>query len=385
MNNNRRKRNTLVYLFLGVAFVIVAICTAYFVRYETGRVRVTTELADGSVFSGYWRMGEPFGAGVLVTKDGELVEGNWTDGHLDSGLVVARNYTYEGKLENYLPNGYGSCLYKNGVRYYGFWKKGIKEGLGKLITPRGELAFGIWVNGELPRVPGQLYEPGNHVYGIDVSRHQDKIDWEHMALFADSTGSVSGKLKESVYLQPVLFAVIKSTEGADFTDTEHKRNMEQARRCGIVAGAYHFLRLSDIDEQIKNFINNSDLQPGDLPPVLDMELSNADMKRYHKKAVAYAHKWLDAMEKHYGVRPMLYTYDTYYNDYLAGQGFDGYDFFIARYNPETMPRVPHLEIWQYTEHGKAGGIRKFVDLDFFFGNYANFEKYVREKGIQKKC
>lgn len=378
----KRKRSSLLYVFIGLCLCIAAACITYFVLYETGYVHVNTELPDGSFFSGYWKMGEPFGEGMLVTKDGEVIEGVWNDGHLDSGLVINKEFTYEGRLKDYLPEGYGSCHYKNGVQYYGFWKNGIKDGLGRLTTPKGELAFGMWKNGELPPVPGQKYEPGQHVFGIDVSKHQANINWEHMCLYADSVGRVEGNLTSSKYLQPVLFAVIKSTEGADFQDKKYTENMIQARRCGIVAGAYHFLRLSDIDEQINNFIKNTVLLPGDFPPVLDIELSNAEMAKNKTKAIAYAHKWLEAMEKHYGVKPILYTYDSFYNDYLRGQGFDGYDYFIARYDPTKQPTVPHLEIWQYSEHGHAGGIKKFVDLDFFFGSYANFRHYVDTKCIQ---
>lgn len=106
------------------------------------------------------------------------------------------------------------------------------------------------------------------------------------------------------------------------------------------------------------------------------------MRKYTDKAVEYAHKWLQAMEEHYGVKPMLYTYDSYYNSYLKGKGLEKYDFFIARYNQDVMPRVPHLEIWQFSEKGNTGGIENKVDLDIFMGDYAKFIKYVEKNGIQ---
>lgn len=374
-----REKITGVFLILSLCGVVAAL--AYFVLYQTGFIHVTKEFSDGSVFSGYWKMGEPFGEGVLITANGELIEGKWDDGKLKSGVVVARDFTYMGGLKDYLPDGYGCCHYKNGVRYHGYWKNGEKEGLGKIVSPKGEIAFGEWKDGELPPVAGSRYKTGEKVYGIDVSNHQSYINWEDLALYADSAGIVTGNLKDSPFVQPVLFAVIKSTEGADWVAHSFNRNFAEAKRCGIVRGAYHFLRLSDIDGQIKNFIEHTVLEPGDLPPVLDMELDNREMKRHADLACEYAHKWLDAMERHYGVKPILYTYDSYYNSYLKGKGFDGYDFFIARYNPETMPRVPHLEIWQFSEKGKAGGVRKNVDLDLFMGDYKAFEKYMHENGI----
>lgn len=377
----RRRRFTMESGFLIMSLVAVAAALTFFILYETGYVHVTKQLSDGSIFSGYWKMGEPFGEGVLVTTNGKLIEGVWENGKLSSGIVVGRDFTYTGGLKDYLPDGYGSCHYKNGVRYHGFWKDGVKNGLGKITSQKGEIAFGEWKNGELPPVEGSRYHTGQVVYGIDVSNHQGVIDWQNLELYADSAGVVSGGRDKSPFVQPVLFAVVKSTEGADFVASSFKRNFAEAKRCGIVRGAYHFLRLSDIDGQIENFIENTPLEPGDLPPVLDMELDNREMARHSARAIEFAHKWLDAMEEHYGVKPILYTYDSYYNKYLKGHGFEDYDFFIARYNPETMPRVPHLEIWQFSEKGKAGGIKKFVDLDIFMGDYAEFDQYMHKNAI----
>lgn len=377
---NKSSRSVVVFLFLSLAIVLAGL--VYFGLYETGHIHVTRTLSDGSIFSGYWKMGEPFGEGVLVTANGELIEGKWNEGKLESGIVVAKEFTYMGGLKDLLPDGYGSCHYKNGTRYYGYWEKGVKNGLGKLFSPKDEVAFGIWKDGELPPVKGQDYKWGTDIYGIDVSNHQKDIDWDNLEFYADSLGKVTGNLKSSPFLQPVLFAFVKSTEGADWVAHTYERNFAEAKRCGIVRGAYHFLRLSDIDGQIKNFIDHTVLEPGDLPPVLDMELDNRVMRKYTDKAVEYAHKWLQAMEKHYGVKPMLYTYDSYYNSYLKGKGLEKYDFFIARYNPDVMPRVPHLEIWQFSEKGNSGGIKSKVDLDIFMGDYAKFVKYVEKNGIQ---
>lgn len=302
--------------------------------------------------------------------------------HQHIGELDEPGFRYSGEMTDSIPDGYGSAIYADGGRYYGFWSMGKRQGLGKMELPDGTLRFGVWEQDTLPKVKGALYSPGDHIYGIDVSNHQSKIAWENMELYADSTGIVHDNLHSSPFLQPVMFAVIKSTEGADWVAESYASNYRDAKICGITAGAYHFMRLSDIEEQIKNFITHTHLEPGDLPPVLDIELPNREMRRHAAKAVAYAHRWLQAMERHYGVKPILYTYDSYYNSYLKGKGFEKYDFFIARYNPEESPRVPHLEIWQFSEHGKAGGIKKYVDLDAFQGDYADFLHYLQRNAIR---
>lgn len=63
-----RGRRPFAVVFLLVALGAVVAAFVYFALYQTGHIHVTREFSDGSIFSGYWRMGEPFGEGVLVTS-----------------------------------------------------------------------------------------------------------------------------------------------------------------------------------------------------------------------------------------------------------------------------------------------------------------------------
>ncbi len=104
--------------------------------------------------------------------------------------------------------------------------------------------------------------PTNYaIHGIDVSKYQDVIDWE----------SVKEMNVEGVQLQ---FAFIKATEGNNNEDRYFKRNWRKAKDAGITRGAYHFFIATKSGKtQAENFIKTVDLQPGDLPPVLDVEQS----------------------------------------------------------------------------------------------------------------
>lgn len=106
------------------------------------------------------------------------------------------------------------------------------------------------------------------------------------------------------------------------------------------------------------------------------------MLRDHSRIVAIAKEWLEEVESYYGIKPIIYTYDSYYRDYLHGHGFDDYDFWIASYSRE--PRFRHCVIWQFSQTGKAHGIGHAVDLNVFRGgDYSDFKEYVRRKGIQR--
>ncbi len=297
------------------------------------------------------------------------------------GTLSASNYEYAGGVRKGKQHGYGVCRYKNGNVYYGYWDMGYKHGLGRLVYADGSIDFGTWKRGKLAKPKGKKFKVGKRCYGIDVAKYQKKIDWTKLQLYADANGIVrTRKSKTARFSQPVLFALIKSTEGTTIVDPYFKRNFRQAKRCGIIRGAYHFLSVnSPVEEQVAYFIANTPLEPGDLPPVLDLEINKKVMARNHKKVVAMAKQWLEAVEKHYGVKPIIYTYNNYYRDYLKGHGFDDYDFWIARYGDE--PSVKGWDIWQLTDKARVPGIGHAVDVDLFRGTYTDLLRYVEERPI----
>jgi len=298
------------------------------------------------------------------------------------GELRTSRYVYTGGILGGKQHGYGVCRYTNGDVYYGHWNRGYKEGLGRLDFADGRMSFGYWNRGVLSAVKGAGFKVGKRVYGIDVAKYQKRIDWDKLSLCADAAGRVHPGRRKDKYLQPVLFAMIKSTEGATLQDPNFKRNFREAKKHGIIRGAYHFLTVqSSVDEQVKNFIDNTPLETGDMPPVLDLEISKAIMKKNHAQVRRMAREWLRRIEKHYGVKPIIYTYENYYKLYMRGKGFDDYDFWIARYSAE--PSARRWEIWQFTDRGRCTGIDHNVDIDLFRGDYAALKKYVKTKGIRR--
>ena len=300
-----------------------------------------------------------------------------------AGELRTANYTYSGGVKDGKQNGYGVCRYSNGTTYYGYWDMGYKQGVGRMEFADGTLEFGQWVKGRYTKPKGQKFVQGVKAYGIDVSKYQKDVDWTRLSLSADASGKVVPSGKNARYRQPVLFALMKSTQGTTIVDPTFKKNFAEAKRCGIIRGAYHFLSVSSpVAEQVKYFIANTPLEPGDMPPVLDLEIDKKTMQKDHAKVVKMAKEWLKLIEKHYGVKPIIYTYNNYYIDYLKGHGLDDYDYWIARYGSE--PSARHWEIWQFTEKGVCKGIDHAVDIDLFRGDFTDLKAYVKQKGIKAK-
>ena len=294
-------------------------------------------------------------------------------------------YTYEGGVSGNKFNGYGVCRYRNGNVYSGYWDNDFKSGIGRMIYADGTIEFGQWKRGKIDIPQGQNFKPGKAVYGIDVAKYQGQIDWTVLGLRCDASGQVLTKGGTDKYLQPVLFAFMKSTQGVTIIDPYFKRNFTEAKRVGIARGAYHFFTPgADARAQAEYFIANTPLEKGDLPPVLDLEIDAKVMKAQHKQIIKKAKEWCKIIEKHYGCKPIIYTYDSYYRDYIKGHGLDHYDCWIARYRPDA-PTAKHWEFWQFTDKGRTRGISNHtVDIDKFNGDYHQFQKFLKKNGVKRE-
>lgn len=191
---------------------------------------------------------------------------------------------------------------------------------------------------------------GYSVHGIDVSAYQGRIDWPEVARHA------------------VRFAFIKASEGVSLQDPRFARNWREARTAGICRGAYHyFLPNRDGAEQARLFIQTVPLEPGDLPPVLDVESAQFHDVALMRREVAV---WLRLVETHYGVKPILYSNHSFYRRHLTGH-FDDYPLWLAHYEVER-PALPADKwiIWQHSDEAYVPGIRGTVDFNVFQGSYA---------------
>lgn len=343
---------------------------------------------NGGQYRGNMKDGIPEGEGHFVKSDMTYI-GQWISGELTYGNIQSPKYKYEGGIQNLKFQGYGICHYKDGHTYKGYWNQDSKEGLGLLYYPDGKMTFAFYKAG-IAKIPdGQNYQHGNVAYGIDVSRHQGRIEWPDMYFSANNNGGVNGNLDATPkHIQPVLFSFVKSTEGSDIVDARFAENYSEAKRCSILRGAYHFLSLkSSGRDQAQNFIDHTIIEAGDFPPVLDIEkyesaqvnLSDEEFS----KIVPIAKEWLQEIEKHYNVKPIIYTNMRTYVKFLKPDTFFGKYYYWIAYPGSTPPNVPNCIIWQFHHHGKVAGINdNYVDINKFFGSYSELMKFVEKEGIK---
>ena len=199
------------------------------------------------------------------------------------------------------------------------------------------------------------------IHGIDVSKYQDIIAWDEVKAM---------KVKDV----KLGFAFIKATEGIGNSDPHFKRNWKKSKDNGVIRGAYHFFIASkDGRLQAENFIDEVELEPGDLPPVLDVEQLNGATAEQLKTEIK---KWLDIVEFHYHVKPIIYTNVDFYKRNL-GKTFDDYPLWLAHYYQPEKPRISRSWVfWQHSDQGRVNGIAGKVDFNVFNGDSTEFRKLL---------
>jgi len=202
---------------------------------------------------------------------------------------------------------------------------------------------------------------GFKIHGIDVSSYQGNIYWLAVAQMQDQDVNIK-------------FAFIKATEGLKDVDKQYKRNWQKAKEANITRGAYHyFLATKSGRLQAQNFIKTVQLQPGDLPPVLDVEELygvRPDSMRSRVNA------WLNAVENAYNIRPVIYTSAAFYKNFL-GHDFDEYPLWVAHYFVKEQPGVDEgWYFWQHNATGKVNGIKTRVDFNVFSGDTTLFNSLL---------
>ncbi|MDR1896228.1 MAG: glycoside hydrolase family 25 protein [Prevotellaceae bacterium] len=198
---------------------------------------------------------------------------------------------------------------------------------------------------------------GYNLHGIDVSHYQGNLDWTQIE---NATGGKKNEIKIS-------FAFIKATEGRSITDRMFKENWDKIEKTNLIRGAYHyFIPTRSATEQAQNFIANVKLKKGDLPPVLDVEV----VGRYGSAKLKENMKiWLDIVEKHYGMKPIIYSYMDFYEMYLGNDSdFKQYPLWIAHYYKKKVKFKRSWIFWQHNDKGIIPGIDKPMDFNVFNGD-----------------
>jgi lysozyme len=187
------------------------------------------------------------------------------------------------------------------------------------------------------------------------------------------------------------FAVIKATQGDAYTDADFAANWAALKAAHVVRGAYHFFDATVSGVTQANYFLGvvGTIEPGDLPPVLDIEcpvsgesdcLGNGSSGAAPAAQITQAmNDFLATVKKATGLTPIVYSYGSWFSDNgVDTTGLQNYPLWIADYSGTTCFEVPApwtaATIWQYDSSGSVGGIN--VDDDYFLGTAAQLGTFT---------
>ena len=197
--------------------------------------------------------------------------------------------------------------------------------------------------------------------GLDVSTWNGTIKW--------------AKVAKAGYR----FAFGKATEGTSFNDKTYTTNRNGSEGAGLVFGAYHFARPAGANianatasaiRQANHFLAIAGPQPGELPPVLDLEATGNLPK---KRLLAWTLAWLAQITARTGVEPFVYTSPLFWKGHLGDStaaAAAGTGLWIAHWTSMTNPLVPAQnwngngwKFWQWTNCLAVPGVEHCSDGD----------------------
>lgn len=176
----------------------------------------------------------------------------------------------------------------------------------------------------------------------DVSHHQPNID-----LRAAKAAGLGGLYH-------------KATEGSTIKDKLYPGRRKLAKQLGLPFGAYHFARPDsprDAVAEAKAFLAYAKPAPGDLIPVLDLEVTG---KLNQSQLKAWVAAFSAEVKRQTGVMPMLYCPWDLGTPNIA---------WVPRYNNTNTPPKIQWDVWQFS-NGVYGSPNSFpglghVDLNTF--------------------
>lgn len=336
---------------------------------------------------GYWQdcryhIGH-FVGGKAICRDpqGRIVSALWDGDTIVSAIRIDSQGVYQGQMDRQMQAcGQGTMDEWDGCHKEGFWRDDVQHGFGFDSSPQHQLRIGEWRNGKF--LGERMRYTAQRIYGIDISRFQHEIGRRRFPINWKQLRITSFGSRHDIGNQtfPVSFAYIKATEGINIRNRYFPADYQQARLHNIRVGAYHFFSMhTPAIEQAHHFLRTAKIQANDLPPVLDVEPTDAQVKKIGGDEVLMQRIriWMNIVERRTGKRPILYVNQGFVNRHMnnAADIKQRHNIWIARYS-QYKPDVK-LVYWQLCQDGRVSGIKGYVDINVFNGYQGQYEEFLR--------
>ena len=206
--------------------------------------------------------------------------------------------------------------------------------------------------------------------GIDVSRHNGKINWPKV---------------KAAGIDYVIIRCGYGTNKKRYDDSKWEYNVTQCEKYGIPYGVYIYSYANTTKRVKSEIAHTKRLLKGHHPqyPVY-YDLEDRVVRKKGKTFITNsALKFCKAIKKA-GYTPGVYASRSWWNSYLSSSSMDKYEKWIAEWrNTGTIYSKPY-GMWQSSSRYQVSGISGRVDLDFSYKQYGGNTpgKWVKDSGGQ---
>jgi len=208
--------------------------------------------------------------------------------------------------------------------------------------------------------------------GIDVSKHQGKIDWA------------------KVKADGIQFAIIRCGWGNDITsqdDVQFENNVNGCEVNGIPWGVYLYSYATNLTEAESEVQHVLRLLKGKLPlyPVyIDMEDADGYKKKRNvsnKTCADICAYFCERLTK-LGYLAGVYANKDWLENRINDPRLAQYPIWLAQWN-DVVTYKGKYGMWQYTSDGKVNGISGRVDMNYCYEDYPTIIKSKELNGYKK--
>lgn len=208
---------------------------------------------------------------------------------------------------------------------------------------------------DFSKINGRMHYAGSARQGIDVSEHQDEIDWTAVA-------------EDGIDFAVVRLGYRGTSEGGLYRDDSFHDHVVGAHGVGIETGAYFFSQATNVDEALQEAELALEILDGyDMTYPIFYDWEVADSGRTADVSFSTVTECAKAFCAR--IEEAGYSAGVYFNLSMSMQmrmvELEDYTFWVADYN--DSPRYDYaFTFWQYTDKGQVSGIAGDVDLNLAF-------------------
>lgn len=195
--------------------------------------------------------------------------------------------------------------------------------------------------------------------GIDISSYQSGIN---------------------LTVVPCDFVITKATEGTGYVNPDYERAYAQAKAAGKCLGIYHYASGGNVQAEADHFLKQVGNRVGEAILILDWE--SYTNPAFGTNDHAWVKSWCDYVASKTGVNPIVYVQQSAMNRL---SGIRNYPLWVAQYadmNTTGYQDHPWNEgsytcvMRQYSSCGRLNGWAGNLDLNKFYGNREDWNKYA---------